>query len=276
MAIEIETGKFDRSIRACITNAKRLMEDAEWSMNRPSTGLALTLLAQEECAKAFVLALVREGILPWTDDVRRSLSVHACKHLVTMVMEWLLTINEQRLNEILTSATRATPAVRPGHLPPDVATAMNIYRHEMIERIGRRYPERESEWRGRARKLADGERDRRKQTALYVAIGEDGSLASEPPTSPEAFDEELVRTKALIDFAGDVDRKCIFARDEYELFVEIFKAMFADLASDLEDAAAVESFPSGIPGVNFVKTTITVANVVAAASDEPPDGSSNE
>ena len=147
---------------------------------------------------------------------------------------------------------------------------------ERIFSRDRRYPERESEWRGRARKLADGERDRRKQTALYVAIGEDGSWASEPPTSPEAFDEELVRTKALVDFAGDVDRKCIFARDEYELFVEIFKAMFADLASDLENTATVESFPSGIPGVNFVKTTITVANVVPADSDEPPDGSSNE
>jgi hypothetical protein len=91
-----------------------------------------------------------------------------------MVMGWLLTINEQRLNEILTSATRAIPPVRPRHLPPGVATAMNIYRHEMIERIRRRYPERESEWRGHARKLADGERDRRKQTALYIAFGDDG------------------------------------------------------------------------------------------------------
>ncbi len=278
MALEIDTGKFSRSIRACIENAKRLLEDAEWSMNRPSTGLALALLAQEECAKAFVLALVRDAILPWTDDVHRSLSVHQCKHLVTMVMEWLLTVNEQRRNEFFVSLrlTPAAPAASPKHLPPDVATAMNIYRHEMIERIGRRYPERESEWRGRARKLADGERDRRKQNALYVAIGEDGSLASEPPTSPEAFDEELVRTKALIDFAGDVDRECIFASGEYELFVDIFRAMFADLASDPENAAPVESVPSGIPGLNFVKTTITVANVVPADSDEPPDGSSDE
>lgn len=263
----IDTGKFNRSIRACIENAKRLLEDAEWSMNRPSTGLALTLLAQEECAKAFVLALVRDAILPWTRDVHRSLSVHACKNLVTMVMEWLLTVNEQRLNEILTPAT---PAAAPKHLPPDVATAMNIYRHEMIERIGRRYPERQSEWRGRARKLANGQRDRTKQVALYVAIGEDGSVASEPPTSPEAFNEELVYTKALIDFAADVDRKCIFARGEYELFVDIFRAMFTDLASDPENGAPpVESFPSVIPGVDIVKRTITVANVVP-----PPDGSS--
>lgn len=272
MASEIDTGKFDRSIRACIENAKRLLEDAEWLMDRPSTGFALTLLAQEECAKAFVLALVRDAILPWTDDVRRSLSVHECKHLVTMVMEWLLTVNEQRLNEILTPAGTAPT---PTHLPPDVATAMNIYRHEMIERIGRRFPERQSDWRGQARKLADGQRDRKKQNAFYVAVGEDGSVGSEPSTSPEEFQEQLVCTKALIDFAGDVDRKCIFARDEYKLFVEIFRAMFTDLVPDAEnDAPPVKSFPSGIPGVNIVERTITVANVVPTARDEPPSGSS--
>lgn len=265
MAIEIETGKLDQSIRACITNAKRLMEDAEWSMNRPSTGLALTLLAQEECAKAFVLALVRDGILPWTDDVRQSLYDHKCKHLVTMVMEWLSMVNEQRRNEILAPAT---PVSSLKQLPPDVATAMNIYRHEMIEKMGRRYAERQSEWRGRARRLADGQRDQMKQRALYVAIAEDGGLASEPPTSPQAFEEELFRAKALIDFAADVDLNCIFAQGEYELFVEIFRAMFNDLASDPENGAPpVESFPSGIPGVNIVKRTITVASVVTDGSE---------
>jgi hypothetical protein len=46
MAFEVDAGKFDRSIRACINSAGRLLEDAEWSMNRPSTGLTLALLAQ--------------------------------------------------------------------------------------------------------------------------------------------------------------------------------------------------------------------------------------
>ena len=58
-----ETERFQRSITACIENAKRLLEDAEWSLNQGSTGLALALLAQEEAAKAFVLTLVRDGVL---------------------------------------------------------------------------------------------------------------------------------------------------------------------------------------------------------------------
>jgi hypothetical protein len=36
------------------------------------TGMALALLAQEKFAKAFVLALLRNGILPWTEEVRRA------------------------------------------------------------------------------------------------------------------------------------------------------------------------------------------------------------
>jgi hypothetical protein len=41
--------------------------------NQSSTGLALAMVAQEKAAKAFVLALVRDEVIPWTDEVRRSL-----------------------------------------------------------------------------------------------------------------------------------------------------------------------------------------------------------
>jgi AbiV family abortive infection protein len=252
-----ESAKFQRSITACIENGKRLLEEAEWSYHQASTGLVLALLAQEEAAKAFVLTLVRDGILPWSADVHHSLSVHEGKHLVSVIMEWLFAVNEQRFNEGLKilSSTAA-----PASVPPDVATAMNIFRHEMIERIGRRHPDRYDDWDGPARKLADGKLDRKKQFALYVRIGRDGSLASKPPTSPEAYNEEMVRARNLIEFAGDADRKCIFAFREYELFTELFRAMF----DDLRPGAIVreERFESPIPGVEFVKRTITVANIV--------------
>lgn len=257
----IDTARFQRSITACIRNAERLLEEAEWAMHRTSTGVALAMLAQEESAKAFVLALVRDGVLPWTDDVRRSLSVHEGKHLVTVIMEWLTAVDEASFNEI----GSATPATAPsGMLPRDVATAMNIYRHELIERIGRRYPDRRAEWSGIARKLADGQRDRRKQAALYVRIGDDGSLSSEPSESQEAFDEEMVRTQALLEFAGRADRRCIFAYGEYEMFTRIFAAMFRDHGPEAVPTAPDETYDSGIPGVVFVKKTITVATVERA------------
>ena len=266
MAIDI--ARFQRSITACIENGEWLLEETEWAVHRASTGVALAMLAQEECAKAFVLALVRDSILPWTDDVRRSLAVHECKHLVTMIMEWLLDVNERRFEAIWNGTSPPAPAA---HLPPDVATAMNIYRHELIERIGRRDSERCASWRGRARKLADGERDRRKQAALYVRIGNDGSLSSAPSESQQAYDEELVRTKALVRFAKDADRHCIFASREYEMFTELFAGMFRDHGPDGVPVVPAEEYDSGIPGIVFVKRAITCADVVNVEDAEPQD-----
>jgi AbiV family abortive infection protein len=265
----VDATKFQKSIAACIANGERLLEEADWAMHRESTGVALAMLAQEECAKAFVLALVRDGILPWTDDVRRSLSVHECKHLVTVIMEWLLDVNEHRLTEV----DRQKAAETPQHLPPDVAIAMNIYRHELIERIGKRHPERYTDWKGRARKLADGQRDRRKQAALYVRVDNDGSVSSEPSESQQAYGEELVRTKALLEFAKDADRHLIFAFREYEMFTELFAAMFRDHGPDGVPAAPDEAYDSGIPGVVFVKKTITCATVIAVDGEEPEGAS---
>ncbi len=265
--------KLQRSVDACIANGRKLLEDAEWSTHQASTGLALAMLAQEECAKAFVLALVRDEILPWTEDLRHSLSVHECKHLVMICMEWLSAINELRENEIFSqSAINETSSSQVRNLPPDVAKAMNIYRHENIERIGKRRPDRYSEWNGAARKAADGKRDRKKQLALYVGIGPDGDVASLPPTSTVEFDQEFTRAKALCEFADDVGRKCIFAYREYELFADVFGSMFKDLAPGF-DGGDEEIFPSGIPGIVMVRRTITVAEVVPA---EPTEDANSE
>ena len=136
-------------------------------------------------------------------------------------------------------------------------------RHELIERVGRRHPQRFDDWSGPARKLAEGNLDRKKQFALYVRIGRDGSLASEPPTSFEDYNEEIVRARNLIEFAGSADRKCVFAFGEYELFTRLFKAMFDDLRPDA--IVREERFESPFPGVEFVKRTITVANVVRSS-----------
>jgi hypothetical protein len=91
--------------------------------------------------------------------------------------------------------------------------------------------------------------------------------------SSEAFEEEFARAQKLMEFAGDVDRKCIFADREYELFANIFKTMFGDLVLDAEDIASLEErFPSGIPGVVFVKRTITVADVVTEVREQSCSG----
>src|ERR1700733_3234424 len=79
------------SIDACLTNADRLMDDAlqlEFQ-ERGGARLAICMLAQEEYAKAFLLYMVREGLVPWDSDLLRVIRNHACKHLVAIVMEYV-------------------------------------------------------------------------------------------------------------------------------------------------------------------------------------------
>ena len=131
--------------------------------DRFSTALALSILAQEEFAKAFLLQLVMDEALPWLPEVRRSIARHQCKHLLAIVMEWLPPFDSERLMEQHTRSTerheqsmawheRRLARWRRGNFgddpddpepvegefcfPADVAAALNIYRHEEMERLG--------------------------------------------------------------------------------------------------------------------------------------------
>jgi hypothetical protein len=65
------------------------------------------------------------------------------------------------------------------------------------------------------------------------------------------------------EFARDVDRNCVLAFREYELFANVFRSMFAENPEPPEEMPFVtEEYPDGIPGIVLVKKTITVADVV--------------
>lgn len=182
-----------KTISACFDNGKKLLEDAKllFDWDRFSTALALSILAQEEFAKAFLLELVADDALPWLAEVQRSIARHQCKHLLGVIMEWLPPFDVDRLREQMKKNTERherwmawaarrserhkqndfspdaddpEPVEEEFFFPVDVATALNIYRHEEIERLGDRYPWKDIDWStGRARKIADGSLDRKKQ-----------------------------------------------------------------------------------------------------------------
>src|SRR6266478_5000473 len=79
------------AIKACTINGKGLLEDAELlqDFERYGTALALTILAEEEFAKAFLLYLLQDKAIPSTPEVWRALRDHHCKHLLTIFMEYL-------------------------------------------------------------------------------------------------------------------------------------------------------------------------------------------
>jgi AbiV family abortive infection protein len=245
---------FLRSLAACNENGKKLLEDAKTMLDwdRFSTALALAVLAQEEFAKSFLLQLVADEALPWVPEVQRSMARHQSKHLLAIVMEWLPPFDFDRLEEQrkrnaerheqkMAWYQRRIERYRAGNLqadpndpdpteenfrfPPDVATALNIYRHEEVERFKSGYPWRDAEWStGKARKIADGALDKKKQSALYVDVTKTGEIGLHPGliTRAEA-QEEIERAERLSD-------PLVSYSDEYRKLQEVLPAVFANLA----------------------------------------------
>jgi AbiV family abortive infection protein len=81
--------RIEQSVRAALTNGHCLLDDADFLQfsDPPATAYFLSLIAQEEFAKAFLLALVRRGIVPWDQHVLRATRDHTCKQLLCVVMD---------------------------------------------------------------------------------------------------------------------------------------------------------------------------------------------
>jgi AbiV family abortive infection protein len=172
--MKLSTENLARSISACIENGNKLLCDAQLllDVDRPSTALALSVLAQEEFSKGFLLQLILDDALPWLPAVRQSMAKHQCKHLLALVMEWLPLFGSERLADQserrderhrqkiawlerrLERYRRRNFSPDPDDpepdedflIPPDVADALNIYRHEQIERLRSGSPWTDAAW----------------------------------------------------------------------------------------------------------------------------------
>jgi AbiV family abortive infection protein len=244
------------SISATTENGKKLLEDAKFLFcsDRYSTALALAVLAQEEFAKAFLLQLVADGALPWLREVQRSMARHECKHLLGLVIEWLPSWDspdlaelpkrsEERHKQKMAWLQRQIVRYEKGNFgpdprdpepvepdvsfPSDVATALNIYRHEEIERLRRGYPWRDADWStGKARKVADGSLDRNKQSALYVHITKTGEVGLHPGlVKREQAAEAIERAEHLQEIP-------VTFSDEYLALKEVLSTLFANLTTE--------------------------------------------
>lgn len=187
------------SLTATLDNARRLADDAGYlyDCDRYPSSFALSILAQEEYAKAFMLHLVETGAIPWNDEVRRILRDHSTKQLLMLVMDFLEPDEEKfgGFMALLESRRKGNY-----YLPPHVVDAVHIIRHEKVPRRG------EADWMidsdrpcdSLARQVADGKFDREKQGALYVQIARDGRVTRTPVAiSKEVAEAELERMKRV-------------------------------------------------------------------------------
>ena len=264
---------FSRTISACYENGKKLLEDAKllFDWDRFSTALALSILAQEEFAKAFLLQLVVDDALPWLPEIQQSMARHQCKHLLAIVMEWLPTFDSdlimeqirqnrerderwmawskrrsERHEQWMAWSKRRSERYRQGnrsrdpndpepveeavYFPNDVAAALNIYRHEEIERIRSGHPWKDEDWAtGKARKIADGSLDRKKQSGFYVDVTKTGEIGLHPGliTRQEASE--------AIERAARFCESPITFSDEYKKLKEVLPLIFANLKDTSEE-----------------------------------------
>lgn len=195
---------FTKAIATILDNGDRLVEDACYlsEYERFPTAYALCILAQEEYAKAFLLYLISEEAIPWTQELRRMLHNHTCKQLLSLIIDFLepddlVSWLDKRKNENY---------VMPSH----IVDVINILRHEKLPKqeqwawIGDEDPP----YNQLARKVADGIVDKQKQDAIYVRLGKDGSVASTPLRITEAMVNELLeKTQRFSQFFFRSDSK---------------------------------------------------------------------
>jgi HEPN superfamily AbiV-like protein len=201
-----------KTIRICIENGERLLDESynlEF-LNPPSSRLFLIMIAQEEFAKAFILYLIKEAIIPFTPPVQRAINDHACKQLVGMIMDYII----MHWDDIEEAKALISLDFELGEaLPNDVGSAMELLRYEKIGRweannwVWAEDPDYDTS----ARRIAEGKKDRHKQDALYVRIGRDGRVCSTPQTITEAeTNDELARANRyrffVNSFFSNVDR----------------------------------------------------------------------
>jgi len=189
------TPDWNQVIVACIANGDRLADDAAtmFDRERGPSAFALSILAQEEYAKAFLLLLVDAGALPWSAEVRGALRDHLCKQLVTVLLDYLCPEIEEFIR-------RHDGKTLWGKLPNEVVDAIHVIVHERIPR------DRSRSWLApderplddTVKGIARGKTDRKKQDAIYVDVGQTGQVDSTPVgISTEDAAAELERARRM-------------------------------------------------------------------------------
>ena len=229
--------KLRKSANICLQNGRRLLDDAEFLEfgEPPTTAHFLTLIAQEEFAKAFLLALVVRGVIPWDQRLLRAARDHVCKQLLCVVMDYISPDTDEFLERC--NAVVLRHEIR--DLPRKVVDAIDILRHEKLGRwvehswVWAKDPEYDPE----ALAVAEGRQDRLKQDTLYVRLGRDGSVANIPHGATyESVHAERERGARIARMAEGVLAGDKFPGLDYDKVEELFLALFESLPRDVRDA----------------------------------------
>lgn len=221
------------TIKAILDNGRRLLDDADsLQFNEPpATAYFLTLTAQEEFAKAFLLELVARRVIPWSKHIHRATRDHRCKQLLAAVMDYL----EPDVDEFIKRHTDFMLHPIPMPLPAKIADAINIFRHEKIRRweSSAWVWDLEPEYDPDAWAIGSGKRDELKQDALYIRLGSDGrAITPSVSITRHILEDEIDRAKRAAALVERLHAEPAHADCDYDRIEEAFRILFAPIPDD--------------------------------------------
>lgn len=226
-----------KSVSSCIQNGNRLLDemyDLEFR-SIVATRYFLAMIAQEEFAKAFLLLLIRDDVVPFTPEVLRAMNDHTCKQLLGIIMDYTI-MHWEQIEEL--EAMIASDGSPNGPFPPNVSSAINLLRHEKI----RRWESQNWSWAEDPNydretvSVAKGKRDRRKQDALYIRIGRDGRSVNNPATVTEV--------------------ECLLEKDRASRYARLLESAIEGAEQNYRFEKAIETLKTVFQNTNIVAEAI--------------------
>ena len=222
----MEKSHFKHAAEACLNNGERLLDDAlmlEFS-KPPATAFYLSMIAQEEFAKSFLLVLVYKSIIEWNQYIWRATRDHKCKQLLSMIMDFMNPDFDEFINRI-----NAIKEEGEGwKIPPHIADALNIFYHEKIRRwqsnnwVWAEQPNHDK----KAIKVSDGEMEKIKHDQIYIDINNKGSLIPKKVITADTFYKERDRANRLLHLVRDMITDNWTPNVDEEIIIKWFKILF--------------------------------------------------
>jgi len=221
--------KYTNAMKSCVENGTRLLDEAELlEFETPlATKFFLSVIAQEEFAKAFLLYLVKIDAILWNRFILQATMNHRCKQLVGIILDFLAPDTDLFLKRINDAILNKIPL----DFPKKVVDAIHILRYEKIGR-----------WESNAwgwvedpnydkvaESIAEGYLDKMKQDALYVALGKDGSIKRTPKnTNKKNAEEEYERARRFEMLLEELCADKNPTGSDYERVEDTFKILFLE------------------------------------------------
>ena len=223
------------SAKHCCENSRRLLDSAELLEFEKvlATRYYLSMIAQEETAKAFLLYLVGVNALPWTPFLLRATRDHRCKQLVGIILDYI----SPDTDEFIRRLEAWQPGEKQPSIPPMVADAMNLLRHEKFRRWESKnwWWAEDPQYDKAALGVAEGKRDIEKQRALYVELCQNGEVAATPEqVTEEQANEEYERAHRFDTSVRNLVERGPNSAWDYERVESCFRTLFSESNAFIE------------------------------------------